>query len=101
MVGRAGEGEPVGIDQAPGGPLVDMVDFAPIAGNVAAGVGAAAVLRMNVQLMRFFRFLSRTAPVDATLQQPWNCRPISWAAIRPSFALCGHLNAGRSTHPVA
>ena len=42
VVGFAGEGEPVDVGGAAGGPFVDVVDFGVVAGGVAAGFGAAA-----------------------------------------------------------
>lgn len=49
VIGLAGKGEFVDVGWAAGRPLVGVVHFAPVAGHVAAGVGAAAVLRVEDQ----------------------------------------------------
>ena len=41
-------GEFVDVRQSAGGPLVEVVDFAAVAGGVAAGSGAAAVFGKSV-----------------------------------------------------
>ena len=43
VVGWAGEGEVVDVGGSVLGPVVDVVDFAEVAGHVAAGVCAASV----------------------------------------------------------
>ena len=42
VVGRAREGQSVDVGMTHAGPLVDMMDFASVAGNVAAGMTASA-----------------------------------------------------------
>jgi serine/threonine protein kinase len=44
VVVAAGQGEGVDVGDCGGCPAVDVVDFAPVSGDVAAGVGASAVL---------------------------------------------------------
>ena len=43
VVGRARESESVDVGVTAFGPLVDMMDFAPVAGSVAAGMAASAL----------------------------------------------------------
>ncbi|SLH36851.1 Uncharacterised protein [Mycobacteroides abscessus subsp. massiliense] len=43
MVGCAGEGEVVDVGGSVVGPVGDVVDLAQVSGDVAVGVGAAAV----------------------------------------------------------
>ena len=53
VVGSAGEGEFVDIGAMGGGPVLDVVDFAPVSANGAAGPRTPAILGVNVQMMRF------------------------------------------------
>jgi hypothetical protein len=53
MIGPAGQGQRVDVGALRGGPFVDMMDLTPVPAHVAARAGAAAVLGMNVLMMRF------------------------------------------------
>jgi hypothetical protein len=61
MVGCAGEGELVDVGAAAGGPLVDVVDLAPVAGRIAARMRAAAILGVNAVRWcpRYLRYARR------------------------------------------
>ena len=48
VVGAAGQGEFVDVGVSTFGPVVGVVDFAFVGGDVAAGVGAAAFAGKNV-----------------------------------------------------
>lgn len=62
----AGEGEVVDIGQAARRPLVEMMHLAPIAGCVAAGVGAAPVFRVEHHAL----VRRRDAAAPAEIQRP-------------------------------
>jgi hypothetical protein len=44
VVGCAGQGELVDVGAPGGRPRLDVMDFAPVAGHIAAGAGAATIL---------------------------------------------------------
>jgi hypothetical protein len=51
VIGAAGQGQGVDVGAMGGGPLLDVVDLAFVAGHVATGAGAAAVVGMKVLVM--------------------------------------------------
>jgi len=53
VIGSAGQGQRVDVGAVGGGPVLDMVDFRPVPGHVAARPRAAAVLGEKVRIMHY------------------------------------------------
>src|SRR6516225_3547276 len=74
VVGSAGQGQLVDVCTVGGGPVLDVVDLAPVRGCVAAGARAAAVLGMKPQVVHIrlsCGFRGRTA---CLVSRPCVCR---------------------------
>ena len=50
VVGSAGQGQRVDVGAVGGGPVFDVVDFAPVAAHIAAGARAATILAVEVKV---------------------------------------------------